>query len=100
VIISNGQRDEVVISPANITLRFGEMTPVVIPRASCRNQLRLLEWVYRLTDWPGMNLQRLRTFITAVSKHHGWGLPEAADNVLHREAAHVADSVTQLRRAA
>ncbi len=74
------RENQTVITRDEITLRFGEMEPIVIPRRSLRTRLQLIEWVYRLTGWPGMNLRRLRTFIAAVLRHHGWGLAEEPDN--------------------
>ena len=76
------ENEEVSISWDKISLRFGEMEPVVIPRASLRTRLQLVEWVYRLTGWPGMNLRRMRAFIAAVFRHHGWALPEPKDDPL------------------
>jgi hypothetical protein len=67
--------NEVSIDLDKITLRFGEMEPVVIPRNAIRTRLRLIDWIYRLTGWPGMNVRRLRTFIEAIYQHHGWPLP-------------------------
>ena len=66
--------NEVLIDLDKITLRFGEMEPVVIPRNAIRTRLRLIDWIYRLTGWPGMNVRRLRTFIEAIYRHHGWPL--------------------------
>jgi hypothetical protein len=60
-----------------ITLRFGEMEPVLIPRNVVRTRLRLIDWIYRLTGWPGMNVRRLRTFIEAIYRHHGWPLADS-----------------------
>ena len=62
------------------------MEPVVIPRTSLRTRLQLIEWVYRLTGWPGMNRCRLRTFIAAIFAHHGWALPESKDDPLANAA--------------
>jgi hypothetical protein len=72
--------NEVSIDLDKITLRFGEMEPVVIPRNAIRTRLRLIDWIYRLTGWPGMNVRRLRTFIEAIYQHHGWPLPVLADD--------------------
>lgn len=55
------------------------MEPIVIPRRALRTRLQLVEWIYRLTGWPGMDLQRMRKFISAVFRHHGWRLPEPDD---------------------
>ena len=86
------RNNEVSITSDEITLRFGDMEPVVIPRASLGTRLRLLDWVYRLTAWPGMNVQRLGAFIGAVFRHHGWGLPEQpADDVLIAESTPLAE---------
>ena len=72
--------NDVSIDLDKITLRFGEMEPVVIPRNAIRTRLRLIDSIYRLTGWPGMNLQRLRTFIEAIYRHHGWSLPGSEDD--------------------
>jgi hypothetical protein len=72
--------NEVLIDLDKITLRFGEMERVVIPRNAIRTRLRLIDWIYRLTGWPGMNVRRLRTFIEAIYRHHGWSLPGSQDN--------------------
>jgi len=72
--------NEVSIDLDKITLRFGEMEPVVIPRNAIRTRLRLIDWIYRLTGWPGMNVRRLRTFIEAIYRHHGWPLPSSDDD--------------------
>jgi hypothetical protein len=74
-------RNKVSIALDEITLRFGDMEPVVIPRSTLRTRLQLIEWVYRLTAWRGMNLLRLRIFIAAIFAHHGWALPEANTSV-------------------
>lgn len=71
--------NDVAITSDNITLRFGDMEPVVIPRASLRTRVQLIDWVYRLTGWPGMNRCRLRSFIAAIFAHHGWALSESKD---------------------
>lgn len=85
----NKKRDEqIIIGLDAVTLRFGDMEPVVIPRARIATRLRLLDCVYRLTGWAGMNARRLRAFIAAVSNHHGWALPEpGADPLLVEDAA-------------
>jgi hypothetical protein len=75
-VTNKSTHNEVSITSDNITLRFGNMEPVVIPRSSLRTRLQLIDWVYRLTGWPGMNRCRLRTFIAALFEHHGWTLPE------------------------
>ncbi|PZR70602.1 MAG: hypothetical protein DLM73_17365 [Chthoniobacterales bacterium] len=67
--------NQVLIDLDNVTLRFGEMEPVVIPRSAIGTRLRLIDWVYRLTGWPGMKVQYLREFIAAIYRHHGWALP-------------------------
>ena len=67
--------NEVSIDLDKITLRFGEMERVAIPRNAIRTRLRLIDWIYRLTGWPGMNVRRLRTFLEAIYRHHGWPLP-------------------------
>ena len=76
--------DEVSINRDRITLRFGEMEPVVISRGTLRTRLQLIEWVYRLTGWPGMNLKHMRTFIAAVFRHHGWALPDSPEQIGRR----------------
>jgi hypothetical protein len=73
--------NKVSITLDEITLRFGDSKPVVIPRSTLRTRLQLIEWVYRLTEWPGMNLKRLRTFIAAIFAHHGWALPKVSISV-------------------
>jgi hypothetical protein len=80
-MMNEESRDKVSITLDEITLRFGDMEPVVIPRSTLRTRLQLIEWVYRLTAWRGMDLQRLRTFIAAIFAHHGWALPEANTSV-------------------
>jgi hypothetical protein len=72
--------NEASIDLDKITLRFGEMEPVVIPRNAIRTRLRLIDWIYRLTGWLGMNLQRLRTFVEAIYRHHGWPLLGSEDD--------------------
>lgn len=75
--------NQVSIDLDTVTLRFGEMEPVVIPRSALRTRLRLIDWIYRLTGWPGMNVRRLRIFIEAIYRHHGWRLPQLEnDNFL------------------
>lgn len=78
------QNDEqaVTINLDRITLSFLGMEPIEIPRRTLRTRLQLLQWVYRLTDWPGMDLRRMRKFIAAVSRHHGWALPDEMDIVV------------------
>ena len=74
-------------SPNKVSITLDEITllatrkPVVIPRSTLRTRLQLIEWVYRLTGWPGMNLKRLRTFIAAIFAHHGWTLPKVNTSV-------------------
>lgn len=70
------QNNGISISWDKIELRFGEMEPILIPRAHLRTRLQLVEWIYRLTGWPGMNLRRMQAFIAAVFRHHGWALPD------------------------
>ena len=82
LVTNKRTHNEVLVTSDNITLRFGEMEPVVIPRASLRTRLQLMDWVYRLTGWPGMDRCRLRTFIAAIFSHHGWALPEPENNLL------------------
>ena len=77
-----GQDHNVTINSERITLQFGDMEPIVIPRRTLRTRLQLIEWVYRLTGWPGMNLSRMRRFIETVFRHHGWALPEPTDDLL------------------
>jgi hypothetical protein len=76
------------------------MEPVVIPRASLRTRVQLIDWVYRLTGWPGMNRCRLRTFIAAIFAHHGWALPESNDNALGNAAMPDATLESHLQTAA
>jgi hypothetical protein len=76
------------------------MEPVVIPRASLRTRLQLIDWVYRLTGWPGMNRCRLRTFIAAIFTHHGWALPKSKDNPLASAAMRDPTGELQLETAA
>ena len=68
--------DEVIIDADRISLTCGEMEPIIIPRRTLRTRLQLLGWIYRLSGWPGMSLRRMRHFIAAVFRHHGWPLPE------------------------
>ena len=77
--INKTTHNEVSITSDKITLRSGEMEPVVIPRRTLRTRLQLIDWVYRLTGWPGMSVTALRVLIAAVFKHHGWGLSDAED---------------------
>ena len=72
-------QERVRIDLDRITLFFGPMEPIAIPRRALRTRLDLLEWTYRLTGWPGMNLRRLRTFISALPRHHGGRVPEPDD---------------------
>src|ERR1044072_2701299 len=74
--------DAVTIDLDRITLSFWDVEPIVIPRRTLRTRLHLIEWVYRLAGWPGMNLQRIRQFIAAVFRHHGWALPSSNDTPL------------------
>ena len=77
----NKQKDnEVSITSDEITLGFGDIEPVSISRTSLRTRLQLIEWVYRLTGWPGMSVKALRAFITAVFQTHGWAIPESEDD--------------------
>ncbi len=69
----------ITIDADRISVVFGEMEPIVIPRRTLRTRLQLLEWIYRLTGWPGMTLSRIRHFIAAVFRHHGWGVPEESN---------------------
>lgn len=79
------ETNQISIDLDKVTLRFGEMEPVVIPRCALRTRLRLIDWIYRLAGWPGMNVQRLRAFIGAIFRHHGWSLPDPKDDpVLNR----------------
>ena len=79
------ENNNVSIEWDKITLRFGNMESIVIPRASLRTRLQLIKWVYRLTGWPGMNLLRMRAFIAAVFGYHGWELPETKDGAVLTE---------------
>ncbi len=85
MINANQSRDEVTINADRITLRSGEMELVVIPRRTLRTRRQLLEWIYRLTGWPGMSLRAMRVFIETVFRHHGWSLPEG-ESVLPQAA--------------
>lgn len=76
---AQNKKDRITIEQDRITLSFGTMEPIVIPRHALRTRLQLVEWIYRFTGWPGMDLQRMRKFIATVFHHHGWGLPEADD---------------------
>lgn len=69
--------DHINIDLDRVTLRLGDTEPIVIPRRKVSTGLRLLAWTYRLTGYPGMTAGRLRAFIKAVSRHHGWSLPES-----------------------
>lgn len=80
------RHNHVSIDLDNVTLRFDGMEPVAIPRSALRTRLRLIDWIYRLTGWPGMNLRRLRTFIAAIYRHHGWVLADPADDPLLESA--------------
>ena len=73
------EENDISISWDKITLRFSEMEPIVIPRASLRTRVQLVEWIYCLTGWLGMSLRRMRAFIAAVFRHHGWSLPGPRD---------------------
>ncbi len=74
--------NQVLIGLDTVTLRFGKMEPVVIPRSAVGTRLRLIDWVYRLTGWPGMKVQYLREFVTAIYRHHGWALPDPEEDPL------------------
>ena len=74
--------NQVLIDLDKVTLRFGEMEPVVISRSAVRTRLRLIDCVYRLTGWPGMKLQYLREFIAAIYRRHGWALPDPDEDPL------------------
>ena len=76
------RNNQISIDLDNVTLRFDGMEPVVIPRSAIRTRLRLIDWIHRLTGWPGMNTRRLRTFIEAVFHHHGWSLPDLENDRL------------------
>jgi hypothetical protein len=76
---AQNKQDRITIDSDRITLSFGNMEPIVIPRRALRTRLQLVEWIYRLTGWPGMDLQRMRKFIGAVFRHHGWRLPKLDD---------------------
>jgi hypothetical protein len=85
----------VTIDLDRITLSFGDMEPIGIPRRSLRTRLQLVEWIYRLTGWPGMDLQRMRKFIAAVFRHHGWALPALNDTPLAvRDEVSMTDNVS------
>ena len=93
------KHQEVSITSDQITLRFGAMEPVSIPRADLRTRLQLIEWVYRLTGWPGMSVKALRVFITAVFQTHGWGIPESEDDS-RQEALRAAEAAPHFEDAA
>ena len=93
----NQTQHQASISPDYITLRFGAMEPVVIPRAHLRTRLQLIDWVYRLTGHPDMTIEALRAFIAAVFQRHGWGLSDAEDQ---RKSPSVIDSAPELAAAA
>jgi hypothetical protein len=76
---AQNKQDRITIDSDRITLSFGNMEPIVIPRRALRTRLQLVVWIYRLTGWPGMDLQRMRKFIGAVFRHHGWRLPKLDD---------------------
>ena len=80
--------NEISIDLDHVTLRFGEMEPVVIPRSAIRTRLRLIDCIYRLTGWPGMNTRRLRTFIEVIYRHHGWPLADPKEDPLLECATH------------
>ena len=82
------QSNEIVITRDKITLRFGHMEPVVIHRARLRTRLQLVEWVYRLSGWPGMSVNSLRSLIASVFRVHGWALPAREENVFGIESSH------------
>ena len=75
------------------------MEPVSIPRASLRTRLQLIEWIYRLTGWPGMSVKALRAFIVALFQTHGWGIPEWEDD-LRAETLRAAEARPHLEDAA
>ena len=93
----NQTKHQVSISPDHIALRFGAIEPIVIPRLRLRTRLQLIDWVYRLTGHPGMTIEALRAFITAVFQRHGWGLPDAEEQSKSRS---VIDSAPELAAAA
>jgi hypothetical protein len=74
-------RTQVTIDHDNITLRSGNMEPVVIPRTALRTRLQLVDWTYRLTGWPGMTVEALRALIAAVFRQHGWTLSDPEDEM-------------------
>ncbi|MEO7166252.1 MAG: hypothetical protein ABI016_04370 [Chthoniobacterales bacterium] len=90
--------DQVLIDLDNVTLRFGEMEPVVIPRSAVRTRLRLLDLIYRLTGWPGMKVQYLRKFIAAIYRRHGWTLPLPEEDPLLKTAPPRGDEALVARR--
>jgi hypothetical protein len=87
------------ITPDQITLRFDAIEPVVIPRADVRTRLQLIDWVYRLTGHPGMTMEALRAFITAVFQRHGWRLSDAEQGSGGKSPS-VIDSAPELAAAA
>jgi hypothetical protein len=99
VTIKTTKHHEVSITPDQITLHFGEMDPVIIPRADLRTRLQLIDWVYRLTGWPGMSVAALRALIATVSRHHGWGLADV-ENATAEESSSIIDIAPHLAAAA
>jgi hypothetical protein len=92
--------NDIEVTSDSITLSFGDMEPVVIPRTSLRTRLQLIDWVYFLTDWPGMNRSRLRSFIAAIFAHHGWASPESKGYTLANAAMPDPTGKLQLQTAA
>ena len=94
--INKTKPDQISISADEITIRSGAMEPVVIRRTDLRTRLELIDWVYRLTGWPGMTPQALRAFIAAVFAEHGWTLASDEDNSPAIEPSRGANSASPL----
>jgi len=95
VTINKTKHSEISIDADEISIRAGAMEPVVIRRADLRTRLELIDWVYRLTGWPGITVQALRAFISAVLAEHGWAFASAEDNSA-AETSRPASSTTHL----
>jgi hypothetical protein len=67
--------NHITINADKIIVHLDSSERIVIPRAKLRTRLELLAWTYSLILRPGMTLHRLRAFIAAVFRHHGWTLP-------------------------
>jgi hypothetical protein len=96
----NNKTQSITIDIDKIVLRFSETDSIVIPRRTLRTRLQLIEWVYRLTNWPRMNLVRMRAFIAAIFRHHGWALPYEHPDTDDAEATPTYDLSKQTQRKA